>query len=642
MTPTVISTITVKDIKSFSDELNIGEDQLQLALQRLDQLIGLPQMKAQVNKMIASARRQLEQIQSGGSFSPLTWHMFFSGNPGTGKTTVARLMGEMLYAMKLLPSSHVSEITATQLIQGNSDEISEIIHHALNGILFIDEAYILAQNSGGKNILLQLMTAMEDHRANLVIILAGYPDSFQKIIQLNPGLNSRIPIQNHISFENYTPAELLLILTNMLNKHHIVLEEEAIPFVTKFFERESLKEQFGNAREVRNFADKVRMECAQLNIQSIDENLAKRLTGIQRETKDDNALQKTLADLERLIGLQEVKENINQFVAVMKFNALQIQNGVIPLHQSYHMIFSGNPGTGKTTVARIMGKILKDLNVLESGHVVEVDRSELVAGYSGQTAIKTKEVLRRALDGILFIDEAYALVADDKDAYGLESLQVILKFMEDYRDRIVIIAAGYPQDMENFLDANSGLRSRFQNQMVFHDYTASELIQIFNMYLSQQKLSIPTGFISQIEKHFEEMLQTPSKDFANARSVRNILDQIIRQHALNMNTPDFSPAVILYHDLKGVIKSIQDVPHSLIDLSGDPKSDPLPGTSIIHKKVQGKLNADFTNYILDCPSCQTTLEIPLQHIGAKIRCYHCDQKLILNDDFSISIFGKDA
>jgi stage V sporulation protein K len=241
-------------------------------------------------------------------------------------------------------------------------------------------------------------------------------------------------------------------------------------------------------------------------------------------------LESVLGELEELIGLQEVKEKVRQTANFARIQQLRTAQGLKPIATSYHSVYTGNPGTGKTTVARLMGRIYKSLGILKKGHLIECDRSALVAEYVGQTAQRTNAVIDSALDGILFIDEAYSLTKEGED-FGQEVLETLLKRMEDSRDRLIVIVAGYPEEMDRFIHSNPGLHSRFSRFIEFPDYSPLELCRIFGQMCRKNGLSLAPALKEKIIHHFYFLSANPGPHFGNARLVRNCFEEVINAQA---------------------------------------------------------------------------------------------------------------
>lgn len=237
-----------------------------------------------------------------------------------------------------------------------------------------------------------------------------------------------------------------------------------------------------------------------------------------------------IEELESLIGLESVKKDVVSLANFIKMKKMREEKGLKAPNISYHCVFSGNPGTGKTTVARILANIFKELGILKSGHLVETDRSGLVAEYVGQTAVKTNKIIDSALDGVLFIDEAYTLVGGQND-YGKEAIATLLKRMEDDRERLIVILAGYSEDMEEFINSNPGLRSRFNRYIKFPDYTSAELFDIFQLNASKNEYIINEEANQYLKKRLDIVVQNKQKDFGNARYIRNYFELAIEHQA---------------------------------------------------------------------------------------------------------------
>lgn len=246
------------------------------------------------------------------------------------------------------------------------------------------------------------------------------------------------------------------------------------------------------------------------------------------------SVEQVLDELGGLIGLQSVKHEFQEFVNLLTVQKMRQAKGLRTPAISLHVVFYGNPGTGKTTVARLLASLYRSLGLLPSGHLVETDRASLVAGYVGQTALKVNSVIEKALDGVLFIDEAYALAPHGEADFGAEAIETILKQMEDHRDNLAIIVAGYPDKMEEFLSSNPGMRSRFGRFWTFEDYTPPELYAIFDMFCAQDGYRLTEQARQKLQSQFQVAFDSRDKTFGNARLVRNLFDAAISNQANRM------------------------------------------------------------------------------------------------------------
>lgn len=256
------------------------------------------------------------------------------------------------------------------------------------------------------------------------------------------------------------------------------------------------------------------------------------------EQDESHSLDEYLEELNKLVGLEKVKKDVNSLINLVRVRKIRQDRGIKQPAMSLHLVFSGNPGTGKTTVARLLSKIYHEIGLLSKGHLIETDRSGLVGGYVGQTAIKTKEVIDSAVGGILFIDEAYSLASKSENDYGLEAIDTLLKAMEDMREDLIVIVAGYPVLMDNFLNSNPGLESRFNKFIFFEDYNEEELYDIFISMCDNSSLSLDDGAKQYLKEYFKNMYEHRSSNFANGRAVRNFFEEVISNQANRLATLD--------------------------------------------------------------------------------------------------------
>jgi SpoVK/Ycf46/Vps4 family AAA+-type ATPase len=513
-------------------------------LQELDAMIGLEKVKSDVHTLVALAEAERKRREAGLPATDLSLHLIFTGNPGTGKTTVARLLGEIYRELGLLKRGHVVEVDRGGLvgpfIGQTAPKTLQKISEALDGVLFIDEAHRLwvpdSPNDYGSEAITTLLKAMEDYRSQLVVVLAGYSTEMRRFIEADPGLKSRFT--RYIAFEDYSVSELDSIFQVIAEKAKVRLSDEAknaLAFVIKEMVR-TKDEHFGNARDVRTLYQKVIER--QANRLQVDRSADPALLEVNdippaSEGRREN-LDRYCAELESLIGLSTVKQEVKRLVNVAIANEKRVARELAPLPISLHMVFMGNPGTGKTTVARLMGKIFAALGLLRSGHLIEKDQSGLVAGVVGQTAIKTQGVIKDSLDGVLFIDEAYALAQDGTRGFGQEAITTLLKEMEDKRDRLAVIVAGYTEEMKHFIASNPGLKSRFTRYLDFEDYSPSELSQIFVRFATSQSLRIESDALEKVKALCERMYKTRGHDFGNGRAVRQLFESAIENQAMRI------------------------------------------------------------------------------------------------------------
>ena len=442
------------DIRGYVPE----ERSLDDILGDLDKFIGMDEVKQAVREIAYAVQNSIQRQERGlGEQEKMSMHIILTGNPGTGKTTIARKLGEILAAIGYLDSGHVVEVDRAKMVSPYQGETPKVVDRlcdkAMGGILFVDEAYTLApisqagdRDTQGAQALEKLMKRMEDDRGKFVVIAAGYRMEMDNLFRINPGFKSRF--NYFLNIEDYSPEQLYDIMLLFAKEKKYIFSEQAEAKARECIRQmyQTRDKDFANGRTMRSLFDQICKKQAQrLQYGDLTKMSNEQLMTIEDEDIPFDAPQEVdytdcLKKLDGLVGLGAVKKEISNLAAFLN---LQIRRGETNTFQGKHYVFTGNPGTGKTTVARIMADVFKTLGIIARGQLVEADRAKLVAGYSGQTAIKTNQLIDTALGGVLFIDEAYTLKSNDQDSFGSEAIDTLLKRLEDDRGKFICIVAGY-------------------------------------------------------------------------------------------------------------------------------------------------------------------------------------------------------
>ena len=520
-------------------------------LKDLDLFIGMDEVKSAVREIAYAVQNSIQRAERGlGKQEKMGMHIILTGNPGTGKTTIARKLGEILAAIGYLDSGHVVEVDRAKMVSPYQGETPKVVDRlcdkAKGGILFVDEAYTLAplsaageRDNQGAQALEKLMKRMEDDRGQFVVIAAGYRMEMENLFRINPGFRSRF--NYFLDIKDYSPEQLYEIMQVFAKEKKYVFSKEAEELTRKMIAEmhQSRDKDFANGRTMRTLFDQIckrqaqRLQSESISTMSNEELMTIKTEDIPYEIPRSVDISDCLAKLDGLVGLNAVKKEVSNLAAYLN---LQIKRGETSTFQGKHYVFTGNPGTGKTTVARIMADIFKTLGIVSRGQLVEADRSKLVAGYSGQTAIKTNQLVDQAMGGVLFIDEAYTLRSSEGDSFGAEAIDTLLKRLEDDRGKFICIVAGYTDQMHEFIDSNPGLKSRFTQTIHFDDYTPDELTDIFLHLAKGKNFTIDDTTRAAIHRQFEQLYLRRDKNFGNAREARRIFDETVERQSQRLVT----------------------------------------------------------------------------------------------------------
>ncbi|MGH1142410.1 right-handed parallel beta-helix repeat-containing protein, partial [Bacillus pseudomycoides] len=526
---------------------------LEKIMEELDSLIGMENIKKQIRETIQHIKFNQELISFGIELAGANLtapHTVLYGNPGTGKTTVAKLIGKLYKAIGLLPSGHIVHVNREKLvgeyIGHTAPKTKSKIDEAIGGVLFIDEAYELtnkeSKNDFGPEAIALLLEEMENRKGDFVVIVAGYEKEMMQFLTKNPGLRDRFT--KYFKIEDYTPDELIAIAKKMTNDKKFNLSTCSIELLHKEFTRLWRKRDryFSNARTVRTYIERMLQAHAQrcmkiprnqwtkdllltLTSEDVEAVLHKERDKTYNLSINEELLSEALQQLKRMIGLNQVKTEIEKLVTLTRFYT---EEGKDLAELFPHTLLVGNPGTGKTEVARIIAKIYEALGVLERGDLIEINRDKLVSAYSGETEKLISRYIDQSMGGTLFIDEAYQLTQYGPQDPGHKVIDVLLKRMEDDRGKFIVIVAGYKDYMEDFLKSNNGLRSRFIRHIEFEDYTPVELVKISELILQEKGYILENQAQVRLLDYYKSRYENRNQTFGNARLARNLVNESIK------------------------------------------------------------------------------------------------------------------
>ena len=488
----------------------------------MKKLIGMGCIKDELMKIYRAYANMKKYNCLSAVRSPL--HMILTGNPGTGKTTAAKMLADMLYSMGVISTNKCIVASAhdcTSIYKhGNVDKLAALIDNAMDGVLFIDEAYALASDKNpNQDAIALLLEAAEDRAEHLVIVLAGYKEQMTEFMNINPGIKHRFP--RMIDFPDYSISELMQIFDSMCEQEQVTLEKSARALLEEHLLGLKVQKDFANARTVRNVYGQL---SGAADWQEDGTRVIKKshVKAIMPEHKAQT--------LNNLVGLKTVKAKIRELsntAAYIKTLQEQGKGANVPMNLS--MVLTGNPGTGKSTVAKLLSNDLYGVKVLKSNNCLCLERKDLVSGVIGETEKKTAAALSQGYGGVIFIDEAYSLTNGTTNDVGNKVIEVLLTAMIEHRDDTAFVFAGYPAEMRQFLDANPGLSSRIGYHFEFEDYSVDELAQMFANLCKSNGLVLRARALEQF-KEVAEFFR-PMPHFGNGRFVDQVFQQTITKRS---------------------------------------------------------------------------------------------------------------
>jgi len=517
------------------------------ALEELEGLIGLNEIKERVRQLAQFLQYRQKREEKGWHMQDeLPLHLVLMGKPGTGKTTLARLIARLYKELGLLASGQLIEVDRSHLVGGyvgqTEQRVMDAVKRADGGVLFIDEAYSLkrADSSGsdyGQAAIDTLVAAMTggEYAGRFVVMLAGYPEEMRNFLYANPGLYSRFPKAGHFLLPDYSTYELVQIASQVAQRNDFLLTEEAIRSLRQRIEKSRVDESFGNARTAANLIlDAIFAKgkaTAGKDLQWSDFTVL-----YPDDIHSDAPREEPAAASERLqalIGLDQVKAELAKITAFVRVQKERAERGMKASPVELHAVFTGNPGTGKTTVAALYAQILQEIGYLKRGHLVVASRADLVAGYVGQTAALTKRKIREALGGVLFIDEAYALFGTSEQDYGQEVVHTLVEEMTRHGENLVVVLAGYTEEMNRLLLSNPGLVSRFKKYVHFPDYTVEQLVQIVAREGKNAGYLITDETVEKLAARLAEIAEKHGIG-GNGRFAKNLVQEAMQNQAIRL------------------------------------------------------------------------------------------------------------
>lgn len=575
------TTIESKQAVEFKP-LSTGNNSLPILLEELNNYIGLKTLKHSLSDFITYLNFVQERNKQGIDIKEnLSANCIFLGNPGTGKTSVARLLGRFFKSIGLLEHGHVIEVDRSALvgefIGETAQKTEKIINQALGGILFIDEAYTLKRDNGGKDFGQEsidiILKRMEDLQGKFFVIVAGYPELMQKFLESNPGLKSRF---THLfTFDNYTAEELTEIYKLFSSKEKFIITQEAEKFLNEKLESicEDVDKNFGNARFVRNLFNETKVQLSKrYQALAYDERNFSTMSTIIKEDilsafnyynrhnagliVSEDKLDKYTYELNHLVGLEDVKNKFSKLLASIKVEQLKKERSIASTPRNLNSIFISEQGSGTSTVARLFGKIFKELSLLENGQLVEIDSSVFYGLNKIDSYLMLDKIFQDSVGKIILINDSI-LTLQAKSDFSDSLLQYFLKKLYLYDGKVTAILSSNNNDIEELFSNVPVIENQFPNIFNFGQYSTRQLLEIALNICQKKNYQLEEGAWQQMLELLSELRKEKNRNFYNARTVKEILNKAIanqEERILSIENPkDADLMTIIYEDFSGLL-----------------------------------------------------------------------------------------
>lgn len=529
-------------VKEGNEEVNVGnilrlppvnERKVAEIKSELNDMVGLTDLKEKVSRLEQKARDFQRALRDGESELPEeTLHLVFTGNPGTGKTSVANLVARLFHALGLLRSETVRSQTASTLMVshmgGTREKMHDELSQSLGGVLLLDEAHQFGdkENFSAREAVQAIVPVAWNHRHEFAIILAGYENAMHDFYKMDEGLDRRFPPFNRIHFPDYSPDELWVILERKLARRGFLLDPSIQPRLRSVLTQRANRQGFGNAGGVDNLMTELLENHTMSSSPQSKTLTAEALPPLVR--RNPAVFDEAQAKLNKMVGIDSVRNKINKIINSIAFQLEEVEDGgqsILNLHPG-NMLFVGSPGTGKTTVGQLTADLLYGLGAIERRECLTVTRGDLIAEFQGQSAARVRRAIEKARDGVLFIDEAYALTLGSMDTFGNEAVtELVGQITNPENAGTVFILAGYEDAIDEFIVVNAGLTRRFGERIRFDNFSPSDCAELARRRLRDNNYTWENGVLSTIEGLAASTAATMGEHFGNAGWVETLVDQ---------------------------------------------------------------------------------------------------------------------